>query len=161
MKHVISVSLGSSKRDAKTVVKLGKKECLIERVGTDGDKEEALRLFAKWRGKVDAFGLGGTDLYIYAGDKRYTFRESKKFLEAAGKTPLFDGSGLKLNLEKKILRYLYEKRIVDLGKAKVLLVCGVDRIGMAQAFSRYGSKVVFGDLMFGLGWPLPIRKLKP
>lgn len=159
MRHVISVSLGSSRRDAKAVVKLGDEECLVERIGTDGDKEKALQLLNFWRDKVDAFGLGGTDLYIYAGNKRYTFKESKQFLKAAGKTPLFDGSGLKINLEKKILRHLHEQSIVDLTKARVLLVCGVDRIGMAQAFSRYGSEIVFGDLMFGLGWPVPIRSL--
>lgn len=159
MKHVMSISLGSSKRDAGTEVYLGGQRCVLERVGTNGDRAKMLALFQRWSGKVDAFGLGGTDLYIYAGDHRYTFEESKLFQRAAGATPVFDGSGLKNTLERQVVRLLQRRGIIDVSSRKILLVCGVDRFGMAETFSDYGADIVFGDLMFGLSLPLPIRRL--
>ena len=74
-KHIISISLGSSKRDANAVLDLAGQKVHIERRGTDGDFNKARQLMEQWDGKVDAMGLGGTDLYVYAGQERYTFRE--------------------------------------------------------------------------------------
>jgi hypothetical protein len=39
----------------------------------------------------------------------------------------------------------------------VLLVSAVDRFGMAQALALKSKSVVYGDLLFGLGLPVPIR----
>lgn len=159
MKHIVSISLGSSARNAKAEVSLGGAVFLLERVGTDGDAKRALELIRAYSGSVDAMGLGGTDLYIYAGKRRYTFRESKAFLRAAGATPLFDGSGLKHTLERKVIFDLQKDGIVDFKKSSVLLVCGVDRFGMAEALDALGGEVVYGDLLFGLQLPIALKKL--
>lgn len=159
MKHIVSISLGSSKRDHKTVEQLGGDTFCIERIGTDGDKKKAIQLIRELDGKVDAFGLGGTDLYIYAGNKRYTFRESVQIANAAQKTPIVDGSGLKNTLERRVVKYLEDTCGIQFRNKPVLVVCAVDRFGLAEAFIEAGSQTVFGDLMFGLGLPLPIRSL--
>ena len=62
MKRIVSISLGSAKRDHQVVREFGGESFLIERIGTDGDKERAIALIRALDGKVDAFGLGGTDL---------------------------------------------------------------------------------------------------
>ena len=59
MKHVVSVSLGSSKRDKKVQFKLGEQTIVMERIGCDGDEKKARALFAEMDGKVDALGVGG------------------------------------------------------------------------------------------------------
>ena len=69
-KHVVSVSLGSSERDHVAEVELFGEAVTIERRGTDGSVKEAIRLISSLDGKVDAFGLGGIDRYIYAGGRR-------------------------------------------------------------------------------------------
>jgi hypothetical protein len=69
MKRVVSVSLGSSKRDHKVEVNLLGQKFSIERIGTDGDMQKAMELIRSLDGQVAAFGLGGIDLYIYAGTK--------------------------------------------------------------------------------------------
>jgi len=38
-------------------------------------------------------------------------------------------------------------------------VAGVDRFGMAEALWGVGAEVVYGDLMFGVGLPIPIHSL--
>jgi len=159
-KHVISISLGSSKRDAQATVKLGDTELLVERRGTDGDFAKARQLMEAYDGKVAAIGLGGTDLYVYAGDERYTFRESAKLIANVKRTPVLDGSGLKNSLERRLIEKLAREEIVKLIGSRVLLVCGVDRFGMAQALQEAGAQVTFGDLLFGLGIDKPLRSLE-
>ena len=103
MKRIVSISLGSSTRDHQVVTHFAGEEVSIKRIGTDGNVQVLRQHLQELDGKVDAFGLGGTDLYIYAGDKQYTFKESKKLLQIVKKTPIVDGSGLKNTLEEKVI----------------------------------------------------------
>ncbi|MCR4427568.1 MAG: quinate 5-dehydrogenase, partial [Firmicutes bacterium] len=160
MKRVISVSLGSSKRDHSARVTVLGQEFLVERVGTDGDMEKAVRMIRELDGKVAAFGMGGIDLYISAGGRRYAFREGKKIARAAKVTPIVDGSGLKNTLERRVVEYLVKNDVVPLRGKRVLLVCGVDRFGMAEALAEAGCDLIFGDLIFTIGVPVPIRSLR-
>ena len=159
MKQVVSISLGSSKRNGTTVATFGGHEFCINRIGTDGDKNKAARLIRELDGQVDAIGLGGTDLYIYAGAKRYTFRESAALAANAKITPVVDGSAIKNTLERRVVSCLMTKHGWDFKDKEVLIVCAVDRFGLAEALAAAGSRTVFGDLMFGLGLPVPITTL--
>lgn len=159
MKHVVSISLGASDRDHRVQETFGDETVLIERRGTDGDKDKFRRLIRELDGHVDAFGLGGTDLYIFAGRRRYTFRESSALAACAVKTPIVDGSGLKNTLERRVVRFLTDDCGWKLAGQRALVVCAVDRFGLAEALSQAGCQTVFGDLLFGLGLPLPIRSL--
>lgn len=159
-RHVVSVSLGSSKRDARAELCLGDCRMLIERLGTDGDFDRARELLEQWDGRADAIGLGGTDLYVYAGRKRYTFRESARLVANVHKTPVLDGSGLKNSLERRLIKKLAADGTLKIKGSKVLLVCGVDRFGMAEAFMEEGAEVTFGDIIFGLNINKPLHSLK-
>ena len=158
-KHVISISLGSSARDAQAVESFAGQSILVERRGTDGDMAKAKALLEYWDGKADAIGLGGTDLYVYAGKNRYTFRESARLIANVRQTPILDGSGLKNTLERKLIQSLVANRRLELAGKKVLMVCGVDRFGMAEALLEAGAEVTFGDLLFGLGLNCPLKSL--
>jgi len=160
MKRVVSVSLGSSKRDHKVETNILGEQFVIERIGTDGDMEKAVSYIKELDGKIDAFGMGGIDLYIVAGTKRYMLRDAKRLKEVAKITPIVDGSGLKNTLERKVIEYLTENQHIDLHNKKILLVCGVDRFGMAEALENAGAQVTYGDLIFGLGLPIPLKSLK-
>ncbi len=159
MKRVVSISLGSSKRDHRAVAEFGGQTFSIERIGTDGDKDKAIKLISELDGKVDAFGMGGTDLYIYAGNKRYTFKESAQIAAAARYTPIVDGSGVKNTLERRVVQYLKDKEGITFKNKQILVVCAVDRFGLAEELVAAGGRTVFGDLLFGLGLPIPIRSL--
>ena len=106
MKHVLGISLGSSQRDHAVTVNLMGEECKIERFGTDGDMKRMIALIQEYDGKVDAFGLGGIDLYVFAEDKRYVIRDARKITQAAKLTPIVDGSGLKHILDRRAIEYL-------------------------------------------------------
>lgn len=158
LKRVVSVSLGSSKRNHKVNTKVLDEEFSIERVGTDGDMHKAIKTIEDLDGEVDAFGMGGIDLYVVAGKKRYVLRDAIPIAKAAKKTPIVDGSGLKNTLERRVIKHLSQSGYSLEGK-KVLMVSAVDRFGMAEALVEEGAKLTMGDLLYTIGLPFPIYSL--
>ncbi|MDQ2680913.1 MAG: quinate 5-dehydrogenase [Candidatus Eremiobacteraeota bacterium] len=159
MKKVVSVSLGSSSRDHRASVELLGEAFDISRVGTDGKLDEALRRIGELDGKVDAIGLGGIDVYLYAGKHRFALRDGVRLLEAAKVTPVVDGSGLKNTLERKAIDFLQQELGLSLAGKHVLMVSALDRFGMAQALVEAGADVLFGDFIFALDLDKPVRGL--
>ena len=78
-------------------------------------------------------------------------------MRGATQTPWVDGSGLKHTLERETVAWLQESGIVDFSDKRVLLVSAVDRFGMGEALAQRARSVVYGDLLFGIGLPIPIR----
>jgi len=157
MKRAVSVSLGSKSRDKKVVTTLLGEEISIERIGTDGDEEKAYQLYCDLDGKVDAFGVGGIDLYIHALKRDYPLYAGLKLIRDVKTTPVVDGGGLKATLEARIMQDV-EKQLGDIIQPKtVLLVAGLTRGGMSKSFINAGYKLTFADLMFGLGIPIAIN----
>jgi len=159
MKRVVSVSLGSSSRDHRAVVTFMGEEFDISRVGTDGKLDVAIAKVRDLDGKVDAIGLGGIDVYLYAGRHRYALRDGLRLLEAAKITPIVDGSGLKNTLEREAIRFMQDELAIDLRGKRVLMVSALDRFGMAQALVDAGADVLFGDFIFALDKDMPVRDL--
>lgn len=157
MKRVVSVSLGSSRRDHKVEVELLGEKFEISRRGTDGDLDRAEAILRELDGQVDAIGLGGLDVYLYAGKKRYVVRDGLRLMEAVKITPVVDGSGLKNTLEREVVRILAGSTDLLKKGTKVLMVSSVDRFGMAEAIADLGCDVTYGDLIFSAGIPYPIK----
>jgi len=162
IKRAVSVSIGSSKRNKSVEIPLLGERILIERIGTDGDIEKAARLYKELDGKVDAFGVGGTDLGFMIDEKWYPLHSIKSMVRFVKKTPMVDGGGLKNTLERGLAQFLEDNigdYIDSLGKT-VLVTSGADRWGMAVSFEEGGYDCVFGDLMFGLDLPFALRSIK-
>ncbi|HET9095528.1 MAG TPA: hypothetical protein VFN37_02605 [Candidatus Baltobacteraceae bacterium] len=159
MKKVVSVSLGSSTRDHRAVVNLLGEDFDISRVGTDGKLDAAIAKVHELDGKVDAIGLGGIDVYLYAGKHRYALRDGLRLLDAAKTTPVVDGSGLKNTLEREAVRFIQEDLGISLKDKHVLMVSALDRFGMAQALVDAGADVLFGDFIFALDLDKPVKGL--
>lgn len=160
MKRIVSVSIGSSSRDHRVITDIGGTKFSIERIGTDGDIDRAITLIKELDGKVDAFGLGGIDLYLFGrGGRRYVLKSALPLVEAAKQTPIFDGIWIKNTIERDVVSFLYSSCNIRLEDKKVFIVSAMDRLGMAEAFQRFGSKIIIGDLMFALGIPVPIYSI--
>jgi hypothetical protein len=158
-KRVVSVSLGSSTRDHRAVVELMGEQIDVSRIGVDGKLDAAIAKVHELDGKVDAIGLGGIDVYLYAGSKRYALRDGLRLLEAAKITPVVDGSGLKNTLEREAVRFMQDELHIDLRGKHVLMVSALDRFGMAQALVDAGADVLFGDFIFALDKDIAVRDL--
>ena len=154
-KRIVSVSLGSSSRNATAQLEVLGQQFILERIGTDGSMEGAAKLLRDLDGKVAAFGLGGTDLNIVAGNQKYQFRDILKIAANAKITPIVDGGGLKHTLERMAVDLL--EPIIGWQNRKTLMVSAVDRFGMAQALARAGADMVYGDIIYGIGLDFPIK----
>ncbi len=159
MKRVISVSLGTSKRDYEFDIELLGEKVNVKRIGTDGDKEKARQIFLENDGKVDAFGLGGASLFFYIKGRVYWFRDMKKMIKGVTKTPIADGAGMRETLERRVIHYI-NKNIISLKDKTALIPTSVDRYGMTEALAQVGAKLLIGDLVFGLGLPIVFHSLK-
>lgn len=159
LKVVVSVSLGSSRRDHKVTTELLGEKVEITRMGTDGDFDRALELLGELDGKVDAIGLGGIDVYLFVRQKRYAIQDGLKLMESVKVTPVVDGSGLKNTLEREVVKILARETDLLKAGARVMMVSSVDRFGMAEALSEIGCDMTFGDLIFTAGIPYAIKTM--
>jgi hypothetical protein len=160
MKRVVSVSLGSSARDKRVETEILGERVVIERIGTDGDMARFRALVEELDGQVDAIGMGGIDLDLRAGTRRYRIRDAARLIRGVRRTPVVDGGGIKASWEKfLILDYLPRTAGVSFAGRRVLLVSSVDRYGMAEAFVEAGAQTLFADFYFALGLPIPMRSL--
>ena len=160
MKRAVSISLGSPSRDKRVMVNFNGVDIQIERIGTGGNVDLAKNLFLDLDGKADALSLGGIDLYVSLDSHDYPVRNALKLVKSVHHTPVVDGRTLKYVLEKRIFE-LAKPLSGDVGRfQKVFMPFSVDRIGLAEAVSSIAEQVIFGDLMFVLGFPYPIRGLK-
>jgi hypothetical protein len=116
-----------------------------------------LERYAELDGTVDAFGLGGATFALKADGREYPFREMKKVHQYAKKTPVLDGNGLRDTLERDAVKRLEEETGEPLAGKTVLLTDGVDRVGLAEGFREHGCALIYGDLIFGIDMPFPIR----
>ncbi len=159
MKRIVSVSLGSSSRDHRAQVELLGEQFDIERIGMNGSLDAALAKLKALDGTVDAIGLGGIDVYLYAGKERYALRDGLRLLAAVKTTPVVDGSGLKNTLERQAVGMLEAEFGMVFRDKRVLMVSALDRFGMAQALVAAGADVIFGDFIFALDLDKPVRGL--
>jgi hypothetical protein len=157
MKQVVSISIGSSKRDHTVELELLGERFRIWREGTDGDMKDAARRLREYDGRVDAFGMGGIDLFLNAADRTYWFRDAKQFRDAVKVTPLLDGSGLKGAVEGDVVRFMQEDLGLQVAGKRVLVTSAVDRWGMAMAFADAGCEMTYGDLLYALDVPIMIH----
>ncbi|MCO6450140.1 MAG: hypothetical protein J5I90_05055 [Caldilineales bacterium] len=159
MKKVVSISLGSAKRDKQAICDFVREPIQIERIGTNGDEKAARRLFEEYDGKVDALGVGGVEIYLRLDDREYPLRSGLGLVKNVKQTPVVDGRGLKHTLERRV----FELAAPALGGlphyANAFMTLGVDRFGMAQALASVADQTVFGDIMFALGLPIPLHGL--
>lgn len=160
MKRAVSISIGSSKRDKVVEIELQGEKICIERIGTDGDIEKAARLYQELDGKVDALGVGGTDLGFFVDQKWYPLHSAQPLVRFVKETPVADGSGLKNTLENRVAAFIEKKIGKHIREKKVFIVSGVDRWGLSQSFANQGYECVFGDMMFSLGIPIPLRSTR-
>lgn len=162
MKKILSISVGSSQRDHTTSHTFLGQECQISRLGTDGDYKKAVQMYRDYDGKVDAFGVGGLEFFIKVANKRYYMRDVKQVRKAIRISKVGDGNGVKGILERRAFQAL-EAHLNKEGKSlrglPALKTTAVERYGMACAMVDAGLDVTFGDFMFALGLPFPVKKL--
>ena len=139
------------------MVNLNGQEIIVERIGTDGDIEKARALYNELDGVVQAFGVGGVDLYLRLDLREYPLHAALKLVSGVKHTPLVDGRGLKHTLERRV----FELAEADLGGIprfkQAFVPVAIDRLGLALAAESVSDVIILGDLMVALGIPIPVK----
>lgn len=159
MKRVVSVSLGSHRRNQDLELDLLGLRLIVQRVGTGGNLDRMARILKTLDGEVDALGLGGVNLTLRAGQRRYLLRDGARLAAQVRQTPLVDGSGIKDTVERDLVPYLQKKLGWPQRGQVVLMVSVLDRYGLADALEQAGCRLIIGDALFALGLPVPFYSL--
>jgi hypothetical protein len=159
MKRVVSISLGSSSRDHCVETTLLGQRIRLERIGTNGDQKRARRHYLELDGKVDAFGVGGADLGITVNGHYYPLHSITGLVKDL-KSPAVDGGGLRELLEGRIAQRMDQLLPVPPHPRRVFVCTGVARYDMSRSFVDAGYEVLFGDIGFNLGLPIPMRSIR-
>jgi len=160
MKHILSISLGSTSRDKSIQKEILGEQFLIERRGTDGDLKRFGQYLIENDGKVDCLCVGGANLGLHWAGRFYGFRDIERIVSHIKQTPVVDGAGLKNSLERETVQILQDQGTVDFTTAKVLITCATDRFGMTEAICELSSNYILGDLMFNVGIPIPLHSTR-
>ena len=162
MRRIVSISIGSSRRDYQFVTIILGQAVEVRRIGTNGDVELAAALVREYDGKVDAIGLGGLTPIFRVGAARYPHHEALRIAAGARRTPVTDGGGFKATLERWAVQRANEIQRGMFNYRRILITSGIERYSMAQALSQYESELRFADPIIhsGLRFLPPPRSLK-
>lgn len=156
MRHAVSVSLGSPSRDFSFQARIAGEEIWLERLGTGGDLAAARALLSGLDGRVDALGLGGVNLYLRAGARRFPMPDGMALAAAVRRTPLCDGGILKDWWEPEIPRFVADLAGVRWDQRSVLVSSVLDRWALTESLVALGSRILVGDPYLALRLPEPL-----
>lgn len=159
MKHVVSVSLGTPRRDYETEITAPFCRLFVRRIGTGGDLGRAALLLKELDGRVDAIGMGGINLTLRAGERLYNMPEGLRLAAQVKDTPLVDGGGIKDTVERDLVSFVRDKAGWPRQDQVVLIISALDRYALASSLEQAGCRLIIGDAMFALGLPLPFYSL--
>jgi hypothetical protein len=114
-------------------------------------------MFAEMDGQVDAFGVGGVDLYLRLEEREYPLYAALKLVQDVKHTPTVDGRGLKHTLERRVFELAASQLPARPRFRCAFIPVAVDRLGLAEAVAEVTDQVIIGDLMVALGIPIDIR----
>ncbi len=143
MKKILIIHL-HEENETETVRFLGH-ELVIERAGCGGMAEKARALIETKDGLVDAIGLEGLPAILELGSARREHETGKILPEAAQKTPVVDGRGIRAGLERwgTILADRAQPGIFS--QKRILMTPGVNHKGLAQALGRHSPIIRYAD----------------
>ena len=151
MKQVLVIDLNDVDSEER-VTFLGREVKLLHR-GSGGDPERVRALLAEFDGKVDAIGLDGMPAVLQLGRTQRPHRVATELLATDMQTPVVDGCGVRAGLERwgVILADRAEPGIF--AQKRVLMVPGLNHVGLAQALERRGSAIHYADPVIYFGLP--------
>ena len=161
MKHVTSISLGSSQQDFSFGTTFLGQPMQVRRLGTDGSLAQALKLVqAADAGKpgspgkrADALGLGLVKDSQRLGPRQALAQDATRLRAAALRVPVTTGARLGEIFGEWALRHAQATLGHYFDNAKVLFFSGLAHHRLALAMAEYSENLLFADPLLQLGVP--------
>jgi len=150
MKRCLVIHLGGENENF--IAALGDRRAEVLWRGCDRDLERARALVRGHDGKVDAIGLDGIPTDLELGDAHRRYQPGCEVAAAAKRTPVVDGSGVCAGLERWSVVLADRAEPGIFSQKRVLMVPGINHVGLAQALGRLTPRVEYYDpeMFFGL-----------
>jgi predicted amino acid dehydrogenase len=153
MKHVVSISLGSSSQDFDFVTVFLGEKLHVRRVGTNGSTAAAVKLIKEWDKKAAAIGLGVLKDSYKVGSRRFIEKDSARLRDVATRVPVTTGGRLGDIFQEWAVRHAQTHLGSFFNNARVLFFSGMTDYKLALAMAEYTTNLRFADPLLQLGVP--------
>ncbi len=143
MKQILIIHLNDDHNTE--VVTFLDQDIQMQRKGCGGDPEVARALIAEYDGKVDAIGLDGLPANIELGSFSKPHEIGQELAQAAEKTAVVDGSGIRAGLERWGVILADRAQPGIFAQKHILMVPGLNHPGLTQSLSRRSPHVRYAD----------------
>ena len=164
MKHVTSISLGSSEQDFAFTTTFLSQRMQVRRLGSNGSLAQALKLVrAAAAGspgpRTDALGLGLVMDSHRLGAQQAMAQDAARLRSAALRVPVTTGARLGEIFQEWALRHTQARLGHYFDNAKVLFFSGLAQQRLALALGEYSQNLLFADPLLQLGLPKLLTSL--
>jgi predicted amino acid dehydrogenase len=153
MKHVVSISLGSSQQDFEFTTEFLGTRLRVQRIGTNGSTATAIKLIKQWDKKAAAIGLGVLKDSYKVGSQRFIDKDSARLKAVATRVPATTGGRLGDILQEWAVRHAQSQLGSYFNNARTLFFSGLTDYKLALALSEYTTNLQFADPVLQLGVP--------
>jgi hypothetical protein len=162
VKKVISVSLGASKDDYAFETEFLGQQFHVQRIGTDGSREQAAQKLLEYDKQADAIGIGSIQ-FPQTIKSNFLSRNQEDSIKTLGRkiqTPVTTGVALRDVSFEWALRFVDHKNKDYFKNAKVLFLSGMANYPMARVMAEFTDNMTFADPLIENGISKFIHSLK-
>jgi len=159
MKHVVSISLGTSSQDFEFTTEFLGEKLHVRRIGTNGNTAEAVKLIKLWDKKAAAIGIGVLKDHYKVGSRRFIEKDSARLKAVATRVPVTTGGRLGDIFQEWAVRHTQTQLGSYFNNARTLFFSGLTDYKLALALSEYTSNLQFADPVLQMGVPKLLNSL--
>lgn len=159
MKKVVTVTLGSSRKDFEFKTRFLGQEFSVRRLGADKDSSKAWELMRRQQANADAIALSDMPDHYHVGLRTVVNKESQRLMQVVTRVPVTTGASLRRLLQVRAIRHVQKELGHYFNNNLVLFLSGMRNYDMAVALSDYTSNLSFADPVFQAGSPLLLSSL--
>jgi predicted amino acid dehydrogenase len=160
MKKVVTVTLGSSKRDFEFKTEFLGQSFSVRRMGADQDTGKAWELMRRQQATADAIGLGEISDHYQVGLRTVVNKETQRLTNVVTRVPVTTGATLRRLLQVRAIRHVQKELGHYFNNNLVLFLSGMRNYDMAVAMSDYTKNLSFADALFQTGAPKMLTSLE-
>ncbi len=153
MKHVVSISLGSSSQDFDFTTEFLGQRLHVHRMGTNGSVAKAEKLIRQWDKKAAAIGIGVLKDTYRVGSRRFIDKDSARLKAIATVAPITAGGQLGDIFQEWAVRHAQIQLGSFFNNAQVLFFSGMTDYKLALAMGEFTENLRFADPLLQLGVP--------
>lgn len=159
MKKVVTVTLGSSKKDFEFKTDFLGQAFSVRRFGADKDSTRAWEMMRRQQANADAIALSDMPDHYHVGLRTVINKKSQHLMQVVTRVPVTTGASLRRLLQVRAVRHVQKELGNYFNNNLVLFLSGMRNYDMAVALSDYTRNLSFADPVFHAASPVLLSSL--